>query len=176
MKNFLYLLGKEESVIMLKPDAYFEKITDISLEFLKEHNIKGIILDVDNTILDLDKVPINGIEDWVNIIKKNDIELCIASNSINKEKLNNISKKLNIPYISRSLKPMKLGLKKATNIMNVKAGNIAEIGDQLFTDVLGANRMKMFSILVKPISKEKHFINEIKRKIEKKILKKHKIL
>lgn len=161
---------------MLKPRAYFEKITEIDYDFFNKHSIKGIILDIDNTILDLDKNPIEGIEEWVNIIKDNGIKLCIASNSINKEKLENISKKLDIPYVSYSLKPLKFGLKKATTILNIPPENIAEIGDQVFTDVWGANRMKMLSILVKPLSPEKHFISEIKRKVERKVLKKHKIL
>ncbi len=161
---------------MLKPDAHFEKITGISIEFFKEHNIKGIILDIDNTILDLDKKPVEGIETWVDILKKNNIKLCIASNSINKEKLDNISQKLDIPYIARSLKPLKSGLKKAINIINITPEQVAEIGDQVFTDVLGANRMKMLSILVKPLSPEKHFISELKRKIERLVLKKYEIL
>lgn len=158
---------------MLKPGAYFEKITDIDCDFFNKHNIKGIILDIDNTILDLDKNPVEGIEEWVDIIKKNNIKLCIASNSINKEKLDRISQKLDIPYVSRSLKPLKFGLKKALNIIKIEPEHVAEIGDQVFTDVWGANRMKMFSILLKPLSPEKYYFNEIKRKIERQILKKY---
>ncbi len=160
---------------MLKPSAYFEKITDIDFEFFNKHNIEGIILDVDNTILDLDKVPVEGIERWVNIMKKKQIKLCISSNSIDKEKLDSISQKLDIPYVAHSLKPFKVGLKKALNILELKPENVAEIGDQVFTDVWGANRMKMFSILVKPISSEKYFISELKRKIEKQVLKRYEI-
>ena len=160
---------------MLKPKAYFEKITDISVEFFNKNNIKGIILDVDNTILDLDKKAISGIKEWVDIMKRNNIKLCIASNSLDREKLNNISQKLDIPYVSRSLKPFKVGLKKAINIMKIKPEETAEIGDQVFTDVLGSNRMKMLSILVKPISPEKYFVSKIKRKIEKQVLKRYEI-
>ena len=67
------------------------------------------------------------------------------------------------------------GLKKAKKILNIENNeNIAEIGDQLFTDVIAANRMKMFSILTKPISEEKVKINNIKRKLEKKVLEREK--
>lgn len=157
---------------MIEPNAYFDKITDIDIIFLKEHNIKGMILDVDNTILDLDKKPIECIENWINMIKSNGIKLCIASNSANTTKLENISRKLDIPYIGKSLKPFKRGLKKAINIIQIEPENIAEVGDQLFTDVWGANKMKMFSILVKPISKEKHFLGEVRRKLERIVLNK----
>ena len=74
-----------------------------------------------------------------------------------------------------SLKPSKIGFKKAKKIIGIKENNkIAEVGDQIFTDVLGTKRMKMFSILTEPICKEKVKINNIKRKIEKKILEKNK--
>ena len=71
-----------------------------------------------------------------------------------------------------SVKPLRIGLYKARKLLGLESKYIAEVGDQLFTDVIGANRMKMFTILTDPISPEKYKINNIKRKIEKKILKK----
>ena len=157
---------------MLKPDAYFEKITDINYQYLKEHDIKGLILDVDNTLIDLDEKPLDGIKEWVDAMKKNNLKICIASNSIKKTKLDRVSKQLELKYIRISLKPLKRGLKKAKKEIGINEKNIAEIGDQLFTDVWGAKRMKMFSILVKPISDEKYGISKLKRKIEKIFLQK----
>ena len=152
---------------MLKPKARFEKITDIDINFLKEKNIKAVILDVDNTLMDLDRIPLENIENWIANLKKENIKICIASNSIKKNKVSSMAKKLDVPFIYFSTKPLKRGLKKAANILNEKYENIAEIGDQLFTDVIGANRMKMFSILTKPLSKEKTKLGEVKRRIEK---------
>lgn len=159
---------------MLKPNAIFEKITDINPEFLHKNKIEGLILDVDNTLIDLDRVELDGIKEWTDKIKKENIKVCIASNSIKKNKVQKIANKLDIPYIYFSTKPLKRGLKKAVRILQIKKENIAEIGDQLFTDVLGANRMKMFSILTTPISPEKHKLSMIKRKLETKILRKYK--
>lgn len=155
---------------MLKPRARFDKVTDITPEFLNENNIKGIILDVDNTLLDLDEKPIQGLDEWIKSIKEAGIKIVIASNSYKKQKLEYVSKKVGTQYIRLSLKPFKRGLKKAKKILELKSNNIAEIGDQLFTDVYGANRMKMFSILTTPISEEKHAISKLKRKIERKFL------
>jgi HAD superfamily phosphatase (TIGR01668 family) len=94
---------------------------------------------------------------------------------LKKDKVKKIATILEIPYIFFSVKPLKNGLKKAKEILGEKSENIAEIGDQLFTDVLGANRMKMFSILTTPIEEEKGFLDKLKRKIERKVLsKKHK--
>lgn len=157
---------------MLKPKAQFNKVTDVTADFLKENNIKAVILDVDNTLIDLDRKPLENVEKWIETLKKENIKICIASNSIKKEKIEKVAKKMDIPFIYFSTKPLKRGLKKAVQILQEKNENIAEIGDQLFTDVLGANRMKMFSILTKPISGEKTKLGELKRKIEKNYLKK----
>ena len=159
---------------MLKPKAQFEKITDITTKFLKENKIKAVILDVDNTLIDMDKRPLENIEKWIEELKKEKIKICIASNSIKKKKVGKVAKMLDIPYIFFSTKPLKRGLKKAVDILQEKEENIAEIGDQLFTDVIGANRMKMFSILTTPISGEKTKLGAIKRKIEKIFLEKQK--
>lgn len=155
---------------MLKPNARFNRVTDITPKFLKDNNIKGIILDVDNTLLDLDEKPISRLDEWIKSIKEANIKIVIASNSYKKKKLEFISKKIKAEYIRLSIKPFKRGLKKAQKILNLDANNIAEIGDQLFTDVYGANRMKMFSILTTPISEEKFAISKLKRKIERKFL------
>ena len=156
---------------MLKPKARFDKITDIDVKFLKENGIKAVILDVDNTLINLDKEPLYNIEKWIENLKKENIKICIASNSIKKNKVSKVAKKLDVPYIYFSTKPLKRGLKKAAKILREENETIAEIGDQLFTDVVGANRMKMFSILTNPISEEKTFLGKIKRKIEKIFLK-----
>lgn len=157
---------------MLKPKAQFDKVTDITAKFLKKNNINAVILDVDNTLIDLDRKPLKDIEKWADSLKDEKIKICIASNSIKKQKVTKVAEKLDVPFIYFSTKPLKRGLKKAKKILKEENENIAEIGDQLFTDVLGANRMKMFSILTKPISGEKTKLGALKRKIEKTYLKK----
>ena len=151
---------------MIKPDAQFEKITDIKIEFLKEYKIKGIILDLDSTLIDLDGNFLEGIIDWIKKIKKSNIKLCIATNSISKEKISKLSKKLDVPYVYKSFKPSKKGIKQAIKILHINNSNIAEVGDQLFTDVWVSNRMNLFSILTKPIAKDRFKIDKLKRKIE----------
>ena len=158
--------------MLLTPNMQVRKITDITIEMLRENDIKGMILDVDNTLIDLDKVPLEGIKEWIDNMKNEGIKFCIASNSLKKDKIEKVAKMLDIPYVHFSVKPTKIGLKKAKKILGVENNeNIAEVGDQLFTDVLGTNRMKMFSILTEPLCEEKVKINNIKRKLEKRVLK-----
>ena len=158
--------------MLLKPNMQVDKITDITIEMLKENDIQGMILDVDNTLINLDKEPLEGIKEWIANMKQHKIKFCIASNSLKKGKIEKVANMLEIPYVHFSAKPTKIGLKKAKQILGIEnSENIAEVGDQLFTDVLGTNRMAMFSILTNPICTEKHRLNKLKRKIEKKVLK-----
>ena len=161
--------------MLLTPNMQVRKITDITIETLRENNIKGMILDVDNTLIDLDRVPLEGIKEWIDNMKNEGIKFCIASNSLKKDKIEKVAKMLDIPYVHFSVKPTKIGLKKAKQILGIENNeNIAEVGDQLFTDVLGTNRMKMFSILTEPLCEEKVKINTLKRKLEKRVLRRNK--
>lgn len=159
--------------MLLYPKSYYKKITQIDIEFLKQNNIKGLILDVDNTLLDFNLKFVDGLEQWHDNIIKNGIKTIIVSNSNKEEKLKKVSKLLNIEYIMFAMKPLKRGLLKAKKRLNLKEENIATIGDQIFTDVLGGNRCKMFPILVEPLDKKDIWITVIKRPIEKMIIKKY---
>ena len=152
------------------PKAYFDSVKDINIDFLNNNNIKALILDVDNTILDFDKKIPNGVKEWAEDLKKQNIKLCILSNSNHKEKVKMVADILHIPYFYFATKPLKRGFKKVIKLLEEKNENIAAVGDQIFTDVIGANRCKLYSILVKPIGKKDIFITKIKRPIENYII------
>ena len=143
------------------------------LGFLKENNINALILDVDNTLIDYDKNLPNETIDWANNLKKNGVKLYILSNSNKKEKVRTVAEKLGIEYMYFAKKPLKLGFKKVQDILKEKPENIAVVGDQIFTDVVGGNRCKMFTILVEPIAEKDIWITMLKRPIENKIKQKY---
>ncbi len=154
------------------PKSYFNKIVDIDVNFFIEKKIKAVLLDIDNTILDKRHNMVQGFEEWVKTLKENNIKICILSNTNKKKKAQNLSNKLDVPFIYFAKKPLKFGFKKAKKILEIEDNKtIAVIGDQVLTDVLGANRCKMYSILVKPLKKEDIFVTKINRLIEKQILK-----
>lgn len=155
------------------PKLYLNNVKEITIEILNKNKLKGIILDVDNTLIDFDKKFLEGTENWVNTLKAAGIKLCIVSNTNHKEKVEKVANVLNIPYIFFAKKPCKGGFKRAKNLLNMKENEIAVVGDQIFTDVIGGNRMKMFSILVKPIDKRDIWATKFKRPIEKWIIKKY---
>lgn len=155
------------------PKGYFNKVSDITLEYINKNNIKGILLDVDNTLIDYYRNVSEETIQWVKLLKANNIKMCILSNSENKEKMEELSEKLDLQYVYLAFKPFKRGFKKAKKILMLDNNNeIAVVGDQIFTDVIGANRMKMHSILVDPIAKKDIWLTLIKRPLENYIKKK----
>lgn len=157
----------------LYPNAYLKNVKEITIYFLNKNNIKALILDVDNTLIDFNKKMLDGVEEWCKNLKKQGIKLFIVSNSNKKTKVEMVAKKLELPYIHFATKPFKRGFKKAAKMLQEKNENIAVVGDQIFTDVIGANRCKMFSILVEPIEKKDLLVTKIKRPLENYIIKKY---
>ena len=159
--------------MFLYPNKYFESVKDITIEFLNENNIKALILDVDNTIIDINRKMPDGIKKWCDDLRQKGIKFCILSNTNKIDKAKNAAEELDLPYFYFATKPLKRGFKKAVKLLDEKEENIAAIGDQIFTDVVGANRCKMFSILVKPISEKDIFTTRLKRPIEKLVINKY---
>lgn len=154
---------------MLKPNAYFSKVQDITIGFLIKNEIKALILDVDNTLIDYYKNLEKETIQWAETLKKDGIKLYILSNSNKKEKVKNVAEKLEVPYEYFAKKPFKKGFLKIQKILNIKPENIGVVGDQIFTDVIGGNRCKMYTILVDPIIQKDFWFTAWKRPIEDKM-------
>ena len=159
--------------MFLYPRIYLKNITKITPEIIEKNQIKGFILDVDNTLIDFDKKIITGAKKWMEDVKRQGIKLIILSNSNKKDKVKMVAEKFDIPYLFFAKKPLKTGFKKAQKILGVEPENIAVVGDQIFTDVIGANRCNMLSILVEPISKKDIWVTKFKRPIEEFIIKQY---
>lgn len=155
------------------PDYYCDKVTDITLDLLRQNNIKGILLDVDNTLIDFDRNLLKGAKVWVETMKENNIQCMILSNSNKIDKVTAVAEILKLPYIYFAKKPLKGSFKKAKEQMGLSNENMAVVGDQIFTDVIGANRSKMFSILVNPIAKKDIWVTKLKRPMEEFIIKRY---
>lgn len=142
-------------------------MTDINVETLKKYNIRAVLLDIDNTLSPHGAtVPYDGVSNWINKVQKAGIKIAIISN--NKEKrVRLFAENLKIIYyIFDAKKPLKSGLKKASDLLKTDKENILVIGDQIFTDVLGANLFGMKSALVEPKDKKEPFSIKIKRILE----------
>lgn len=159
--------------MILYPNYYCKNVTKISLDFLKKHNIKGLILDADNTLIDIDRKLLDGAKEWHDSIRKAGIKTIILSNTNKIDKVKSVADALEIEYINFAKKPLKRGFNRAKEKLELSRENIAVVGDQIFTDVIGANRSKMFAILVEPVSKEDLWMTKWKRPLEDWIIKKY---
>ena len=157
----------------LYPKLYLKNIKEITIEILNKNNIKGLILDIDNTLVDFDKKMLEGTEEWCNTLKSKGIKMCILSNTNKVHKVKQVAQILDLEYLYFAHKPNKKGFKQAQEILKLNAENIAVVGDQVFTDVLGGNRSKMFTILTKPIDERDIWITRLKRPFEKIVIKKY---
>lgn len=152
---------------IFRPDIYAKSVFDINYDNLKKKHIKCILFDLDNTLVPVNtKKPDKRIKDFINDLKEKGFKVIILSNS-KKEKVVNFRNSLEVDASAFSLKPRKKKYIKIMNTFNYKPEEIAAVGDQLLTDVLGANRVGIISILVNPVSKKDEFITLFNRSIER---------
>lgn len=148
------------------PKDYFKRVEEITYEYLQEHHIQGLILDVDNTLIDYHENLSQEVASWIEEMKQKQIRLMIVSNSLSQRKIKTVAEKLDIEYIHFARKPLKRGFKKAQKELGIAREHIAVVGDQIFTDVMGGNRMKMYSILIEPIAEKDIWATLLKRPVE----------
>lgn len=155
--------------MILYPNEHFDKVEQITIEFLQKNKIKALILDVDNTLIDYNRKMEESIIDWAKKMKGQGIKLYILSNTNHKEKVEEVANRLEIPYQNLAKKPLKMGFLKVQKELAEKPENIGVVGDQIFTDVIGGNHCNMFTILVEPIDKKDFWYTAWKRPLENKI-------
>lgn len=136
------------------PDLLVDSIYDIPLDQLSKNGIKGMMFDLDNTLTKWHG-PIVGEEiyQWFASLSGYGISPVLVSNS-HKARVRMIADDLHIPFVYDARKPMRGGFVRALTLLGLRPHQIAMVGDQIFTDVLGGNRVGVYTILVKPISPE----------------------
>ena len=156
------------------PTYIYESVDKIPFEVLEKNNIKGVMFDLDNTLTDYNGIMSKEKIDWIKTVKEKGIRVCILSNSNRQKKIKNLMQELDINGLNLAMKPMLKGYKYALNLLDVKKENACMIGDQIFTDVWGANRFGIMSILVRPFDNKEEFWVKIKRPIENLFINKRK--
>lgn len=152
------------------PKKYVKDIFEINPKELKKLGIKGIITDLDNTLVAWNEPKATEkVIEWFDNLKENGLDVIIISNN-NEERVKTFSDPLTIPYIYSARKPLKRSFLKAAERMKLQNKEVAVIGDQLLTDVLGGNRGGFYTILVVPIVETDAPITKFNRFIERRIL------
>lgn len=153
------------------PSQYVRTVFDITPESLLDRDIRGIITDLDNTLVEWDRPEATPmLIDWLKSMKDSGIQVVIVSNN-NELRVKSFSDPLGIPFIYQARKPMGKAFRKALQIMSVNREHVVVIGDQMLTDIFGGNRNKLHTILVLPVAQSDGFFTRFNRLVERRIMK-----
>jgi len=146
-------------------------VTDVSVDDLRKSGIEAVILDLDNTLVEWQRHDVStGVNQWLAALKESGMKLCLLSNTRFGRRLKKMSEELGIPYVRQAMKPSKKGFHAAMELMGADPSKTVMIGDQMFTDVWGANRSGIFSIMVPPMAHREFFGTKISRMAERVLL------
>lgn len=141
-------------------------ICDLSPALLRKHGIKGLLLDLDNTLTTHDNPrPADGVPEWIRTMKENGIKLCIVSNN-HPPRVKPFADMLGLDFVCEGKKPLSKGFREAKEKMGLQWDELSVVGDQIFTDVLGANLKRLKCVFVFPIEHETTRFFRFKRKME----------
>ncbi len=154
-----------------RPKEYLDSIYQIDFAGLRKKGIKGLILDLDETLLpremlDISPVLFSFIED----LKDKGYQIFLLSNSMKEARVEYVGKTFNIPHMTFAMKPLPFAFESARKFMKLLPHEVAVVGDQLFMDILGGNWAKMYTILVKPFNPETFWLRQWMRVAEKWVL------
>lgn len=171
------LVNIERMYLMLKllqPDLAVDSIFHIDMNALKKQGIDYLLIDMDNTITEWNNhnLPERAIR-WFASLEQYGLQACLVSNNT-EDRVSRVGNLLGIPAISKAQKPRSKAFKRAMQILGATTTNTAMIGDQIFTDVLGGNRLGLYTILVLPVSTKEFIGTKFARMLERIILKRGK--
>ena len=155
----------------LKPFGYAICISDIDVSRLLSYNIRGVILDLDNTLVPWGSWDIpNKSREFIEKLKRAGIRCCLLSNTDKRDRAMFIGRELNLPVITNAFKPLPFSFLRAIKILGLKRDEVLSIGDQLFMDVFGSNIIGIRSILVRPLTNRDFVSTRILRFFEGRLI------
>lgn len=154
----------------IRPDFYVPSIYSIDFSKLKKIGIKSLIVDIDNTLMHWGaKDPDEKAKELLNNLVSEGFKVCLLSNSSGR-RIIRFKGDINIDYYTTfGIKPMKRMFEGALKILNSKPYETCCIGDQIYTDILGAKRCGIVTVLVDPLEKKEFITTKLIRRIEGKI-------
>jgi putative phosphatase len=155
----------------LCPKVQAQSVLELDLEELQNIGIRGIIFDLDNTLVEWKQDNLNPeVVELISRFKDIGFKMCILSNAL-EHRVEAVASLLEIPYVSRAAKPRKSCFKKALELMGTEPEETAVVGDQLFTDILGGNRMELYTIWTPPLSATEFISTRAVRRLERMVIK-----
>jgi len=151
------------------PNEFVTSVFEITPEKLYQLGIRGLITDLDNTLIEWNrKDATEEVAEWMQIMKEAGIRIVIASNN-SEARVKRFAEPLEIPYVYRAKKPLGLAYKAALEKLELSRREVAMIGDQLLTDIFGAKRLELYTFLVRPVAESDGFVTRFNRFFEKRL-------
>lgn len=155
---------------LFAPRLMLGKMIDITPELLRQRGLRGLLLDIDNTMTTHDNpVPAEGVLDWIARMKSEGFVLIVVSNN-SEERVAPFAETIGLDFVSHGKKPLPDGFRRACEMSGMKPAEAAVVGDQIFTDILGGNLLGAYTILTKPYQLEEMPFFKVKRALEKPVI------
>ncbi|MBE5940703.1 MAG: YqeG family HAD IIIA-type phosphatase [Lachnospiraceae bacterium] len=151
------------------PKEVIDSVYSYNFREMYDRGYRGLLFDIDNTLVPHGKPITDEALTFIKELKNIGFNICLISNN-REERVKPFADAAGVPYIYKAGKPLAKNYVKAMEIMGTNLQNSIFIGDQIFTDVYGANRAGMYSILSKPINPKEEIQIVLKRYPEKLIL------
>jgi uncharacterized protein len=157
--------------VKLKPTAMVEAVWMISPEKLRQRGIRSVLFDLDNTVVDWNQEHVRPeVLEWANQCREAGLTLCICTNAHKKPRIERIAQQLGASYVATAGKPGVRGYRAALELVGCTPQEAVMIGDQVFTDIWGANRAGLATILVRPLCTRDFPATKITRFFERRVL------
>lgn len=152
--------------MLFKPTFWLKSVLMIDENFLYEHNVSAMVLDMDNTLsMHGNPAAEEGIMEWLDKMRGLGIKMRVVSNN-NTKRVEPLAGILGLPFTANGAKPLTFGVNRAVKAMGAKKSETLVIGDQIFTDVMAGNLAGIRTVLVEPFHLEKTWTFRLKRWIE----------
>lgn len=157
---------------MLKPHIRVASVHEVTPELLSVLGLKGVLVDVDDTLLAArDEHVDDSVYAWFDFLAASSVPVVILSNG-SRDRVRAIAARAGVPGLHLAGKPFAWAFRRGLELLNgVTAAETAMVGDQLFTDILGAKRAGLTTILVRPLSPGKLPHTRMVRRLERMVLK-----
>lgn len=155
---------------MFHATVALRSVLQIQPGLLRQYGIRGLMLDLDNTLTTHDNpAPAEGVLSWIGVMRQAGIAMMIVSNN-RPHRVQPFAAALGLPFVAEGAKPLPKGFRQAQKRMQLPFSQLAVVGDQIFTDILGANLCGVKSIYVRPIQYENKGFLRVKRWLERPFL------
>lgn len=150
------------------PDHRFAAVTEITLPWLVERDLRGLLLDVDSTLKAYRQQEIPpGVQAWLQMLREAEIACCLVSNGCG-GRIRHIAGELELPFVAPAWKPFPFGCRRGLRVLGTASQETAMVGDQVFADVWAGNWAGLTTILVSPFHPEQEGpFTRLKRPLER---------